>query len=566
MRIAFQKVQTLYLLLCTAFVGLFLYLSTACYYSDSEIWLLAMSKKTFSVASLQSIYYKWLFHVVVFITSFWTSNNLLVYEMARMTFALIALASVLLIAVTFSKVFQKKQLILPIVLVCLTSSLFFNQGFRVRADILALFFHACFLFIVFHHSFKKHTLLFTALNIVLLLTTPKALIFIALQVLIALHFCSRESKDERHLGKKILISVLVPLTVTLFALSCLAFFKPYHTLLIAIQSAGDFYLKSFEPGLGGAQFLSATDFMYVLRFLRLSTAHTLIFLAWLTLFFVSIFSKAKYNLHSFFNVYCTLLLSLILLYNQKLPFFLGPFLTPALAIQFCTLDKFTAQRCRLQWLSPLLLALACWLCWKQFNVNLQFNNNFQQKEFISQLQTYKKNNPAVSVYDIIGLLPQDNTYYLFTGPGEVARSREIESFIHANPPDIYLYTYKNIFFTDELRTFLQENYLEHSPGVWLKANHLHADRKFSQSTKIVHFNSKNYWLLPYDHTQSVYSRTANIDITADCLFLDSELKATQIATKWVAIPLEHLHFSLIKFPTPKFYLNPFILFRFDIAF
>ena len=566
MRIALQKVQTLYFLLCIAFAGLFIYLAQNCYFSDSEIWLLAMSKKAFSVGSVQSIYYKWLFHVVVFTTSFWTSNNLLVYEIARMTFALIALASVFLIAVTFSKIYQKKQLILPIVLVCLTSSVFFNQGFRIRADILALFFHALFLFVVFHNSFKKRILLFTALNIVLLLTTPKALIFIGLQGLIALYFYSRESKDEKALGKKILISILAPFTAVLFVLSCLAFLQPYHSLLLVIRSAGDFYLKSFEPGLGGTHFLSAMDFMYLIRFLRVSTMHTLLFCVWLILFFVSILAKSKHSLYSFFNIYCAFLLSLIFLYNQKLPFFLGPFLTPALAIQFCTLDKFLAGRPRFRWFLPLLLSIACWLCWKQWTVNLRFNSNFQQKEFISQLQTYKKNNPAVSVYDIIGLLPQDNTYYLFIGPGEVSRNREILSAIQSNPPDIYLYTFKNIFFNDQLQIFLRQNYIEHSPGVWLKAKHLYADQTFSQSTKIVQFNNKNYWLLPYDHTHLVFSQTAKKDITADCLFLDSGLKPTQIATQWVAIPFENLHFSLVKFAPPKFYLNPFLVFRFDTGF
>jgi hypothetical protein len=562
----FKKFKHYILLLCIAFGGLFLYLATACYFSDSEIWLLAMSKKVFSADAIQSIYYKWFFHVFVFTTSFWSRNNLLVYESARIAFALIALASIILTAASFSKIYQKKQLLLPIVLICLTSSVFFNQGFRFRADILALFFHACFLFIVFHNSLKKHTLLLTALNILLLLTTPKALIFIALQVLIGLYFFCKESQDEKNLGRKILISILAPLTVVLFALTCLAFFNPDHSLLFAIRSAGDFYLKSFESDLGSAQFLSAMDFMYLSRFLRVSTAHTLIFLAWLALFFVSIFSKPKNSLHSFFNVYCALLLSLILLYNQKLPFFLGPFLTPVIAIQFCTLDKFTTGRPRLYWLSPLLLALACWLCWKQFTINLQFNNNFQQKEFISHLQDYKRENPTVSIYDIIGLLPQDNTYYLFIGPGEVDRNRDILDAIQSDPPDIYLYTYKNVFFNETLQTFLQQKYFEYSPGVWLKAKHLHADQSFSQATKIVQFNNKNYWLLPYNQTRLVFSHTAKKDITADCLFLDSELKTTQIATQWIAIPFENMHFSLAKVAPPKFYQNPFLVFRFDTAF
>ena len=568
MRIALPKIQTFYLLLCLAFSGLFIHLATICYFSDSEIWLLALSKKALSVGAAQSVYYKWFFHMVVFITAFWSNNNLLIYEVSRIVFALIALTSVVLVAATFTKIYQKKNLFLPIILVCLTSSLFFNQGFRIRADILALLLHTCFLFLVFQ-DFKprrKYLLWFMLLNTALLLTTPKALIFIAMQFLIGCHFLSQQSSDKQSIGKTTLISLLIPLTFALFILSYLGFTQPEHTLLSAIQSAGDFYLKSFDPDLGGALFFKSMDFMYVLRFLRLSMVHTLLLVGWLVLFFVHIFSKQKDPIHSFFHLYGACLLSLVLLYNQKLPFFLGPFLTPLIAIQFCSLDHFCSSRPLLKWLSPLLIAAACWLCWKQFTVNQQFNGNILQKEFISQLQTYEKENPAVSVYDIIGLLPQDNTYYLFIGPGEVTRSREILAALQAKPPDIYLYTYKNILFTHDLQMFLKNNYLEYSPGVFLRAQHMRADEKTSHNTNIIQFKNKSYWLFPYNKPSFIFSQTTKKDILSECLLLDSELKPTQNATQWLAIPLEHVHFSIVTVPPPKISQNPFMLFRFDTAF
>lgn len=568
MRIALQKIQTFYLLLCLAFSGLFIHLATICYFSDSEIWLLALSKKALSVGAAQSVYYKWFFHIVVFITAFWSDNNLLIYEVSRIVFALIALTSIILVAASFSKIYQKKHLFLPLVLICLTSSLFFNQGFRIRADILALLLHACFLFLVFYNfnARRKYILLFTLLNAALLLTTPKAFIFIILQSMIGLYFCSQQSTEQKLLGKKILISVVAPFTIVLFALSCLGFIHPQHSLFSAIQSAGDFYLKSFNPDLGGALFFSAMDFMYVLRFLRLSLVHTFLFIAWLVLFFIDIFSKRKNSMHSFFHIYGACLLSLILLYNQKLPFFLGPFLTPVIAVLFCSLDNFIATRAFSKWISPLLIVVACWLCWKQYCINLQFNNNLLQKKFISQLQTYKKVNPAVTIYDIIGLLPQDNTYYLFIGPGEVTRSHEILSTIQKNPPDIYLYTYKNVFFNDDLRLFLNHHYLEYSPGVWLKAQHMRADQKHSHNAKIIQFNNKSYWLFSNNKPHIIYSQNAKKDILSDCLLLDSELKLTQSEAQWIAIPLEHIDFSVVTLPTPKFSQNPFHLFRFDTPF
>lgn len=568
MRIALQKIQTFYLLLCLIISGLFIHLATVCYYSDSEIWLIAISKKALSVGAVQSVYYKWFFHVVVFVTSFWSTNNLVVYDVARLVFSAIALAAVVLVAASFAKIYQKKYLFLPLVLICLTSSLFFNQGFRIRADILALLLHACFLYLVFQ-DFKprrKYLLLFLLLNTALLLTTPKALIFIAMHILIGCHFFFHQTSEKKFIGKTILISLLSPLTLVLFILVCLGFIQPEHSLFTALRSAGDFYLKSFDPDLGGALFFKSMDFMYVLRFLRISLVHTLLLVGWLVIFFANIFSKQKVAHHSFFHLYGAILLSLILLYNQKLPFFLGPLLTPLIAIQFCSLEHYLGSRPLLKWVCPILISAACWLCWKQFLVNRQFNSNFWQKEFISQLQTYKKANPSVSVYDIIGLLPQDNTYYLFIGPGEVTRSREILAALRAQPPDIYLYTYKNIFFNHDLEMFLKNNYLEYSPGVWLKAQHMRADEKTSHNTQIIQFNNRGYWMFPYIKTQFIFSQTTKKDILSDCLFLDSELKPTQNATHWLAVPLEQVHFSVVTVPLPKFSQNPFMVFRFDTAF
>ncbi len=568
MRIAVKNIQTFYLVLCLTGCALFVYLATVCYFSDSEIWLLALSKKAMSPGPDHSVYYKWFFHVVVFLTSFWARNNLLVYEIARSVFAGVALSSVFLVAATFSKILQKKHLFLPLVLVCLTSSLFFNQGFRIRADILALFLHALFLFVLFYKQAHGRGLAFLLIiiNLALLLTTAKAIIFINLHILVGIYFFIQKNQEHKNLGKKVLISVLAPGTFGLFILSLLAFVMPTHPFLTMLRSAGDFYMKSFEPGLGGAIFFQSYDFMHVVRFLHFSWVHTLLFLGWLTLFFMGIFAKKKESLHSFFHIYCSVLLIQILLYNQKLPFFLGPFLTPVIAWQYASVASFLSSRRLLNWVQPLLISLACWLCWKQFMVNYQFNNNVFQKEFISQLEDYKHTNPQVSIYDVIGLLPLDTTYYAFIGPGDVSQHEVILSYIRAEAPDVYIYTFKNILFGTELRTFLNENYFESAPGVWVKAQHVRTDQELPASTKIISLNQKNYWLVPNKKPHFVYSPILKKDILSECLLLDSRLALSQTDSVWVGVPLEYHRFTIVLLPLPNLKNNPFELFRFDTAF
>lgn len=568
MRIALNKIQTFYFLLAVSFAALFLFLATQCYFSDSEIWLLAISKTVFSANPVSAVYHKWIFHAIIAATSFWSNDNLAIYTTSRLVFALISLASLLLIAATFSKVYQKRTLFLPVFLVCLTSTLFFNQGFRIRADVLALFFHALFLYFLFYKKTSKRIdlLLFMLFNLALLLCTAKAIIFIALHILLGIYFYGQQEQNKKNLGFNLLLSVLAPLTICLFAVSCLSIVAPAHKFLQIFQSAGDFYIKSFHPELGGARFFSEIDFMYVLRFLRQSYVHTFICLSWLILFFVNIFRKNKDTLVSLLNLYGALLLSFVLVYNQKLPFFLGPFLTPLWAVQYCYLEQFLSTKKFTQWISPLLIGLACWISWNQYKVNTLFNTNIYQKDFIGQLQSYQRSYPKIKIYDVIGTLPLDNIYYEFIGPGEVTRRQEILRSLKQNPPEMFLQTYKNIYFGEDLNLFLMANYVEFSPGVWLRAKHYLLNKEHSSKTKIYRKGNDYYWLISHESPHMIFDQVGKTNIMNECLFLDPELKVSQNNTTWVAVPLKYTQFSMVLAPQPLLTHNPFIIFRFDTSF
>lgn len=562
-----EKIQIIYAFLTLVLCAAFSYLAIHCYYSDSEIWLLTLSQKVFAPQDFIAVYNKWFFHLITYLSAVGTNKSLLVYDLARIAYTLIALSSAVLIAHIFSQIYNNKRLFFPLIIITLSSSLFFNQGFRIRADILALFLHLLFLYVTCFTQNKKwqniYTLLF--LQTLLLLTTPKAVIFIFLHMSLGI-FLINQQAEQKKVGKSILASIAIPVCFGLLVLSILGFVVQRHPLLLSLHGAINFYIKSYDQGLGGAEFFSFFDFMYLFRFFKNSPVHTLFFFFWLIIFFKDIFKKKNENtLIYFFKIYTALLIIFVFLYNQKLPFFLAPFLAPVIANQFCIFYTFLEKK-RLTMLTPALLLMAVLISFRQLTVNLRFNNNDAQRAFITELDTYKKENPQITVYDIIGLLPKNTNYYLFIGPGDISQREQILSQIKFNLPDIYLFTFKNVFLGNEIGQLLKEFYFEYSPGVWLKSQNINLQKETHAMKDIFRNEKKNYWLTRTDKITKVYSRKDKKEITNLCLFLNSEKKVSQTEIKYVAIPFSYIDVTILQAPLTNFSMNPQALFMFDTAF
>ncbi|MBY0386118.1 hypothetical protein K2X05_13245, partial [bacterium] len=451
--------------------------------------------------------------------------------------------------------------------ITLSSSLFFNQAFRIRADILALFLHLLFLYVTCLAKNKKWQNIFILILIqtLLLLTTPKSIIFILLHGALGL-FLMLQQKEQRKLGRNILASIVVPICLGLLALSIVGILAPQHPLLWSVHGAVNFYLKSYDQGLGGARFFSFFDLMYLFRFFKKSPVHSLLFFFWLIVFFRDLFKKTAIDSFIyFFKIYTALLIICVFLYNQKLPFFLAPFLAPVLAYQFCVFYSFLEKK-RWTVLTPLLLFVAVFVSFRQLSVNLQFNNNYAQKKFIAELESYKKENPQTTVYDIIGLLPKNTSHYIFIGPGDISQREIILNQIKANLPDVYLFTFKNIFLGNEINKILKEFYFEYSPGVWLKSENINLNKTTNSLQDIFQLNQKNHWLTPVDKKTQIFSSKDKKEITDQCLFLNSQKKVSQTEIQWMAIPFSFLEVSIIQAPLTNFSLNPQNLFMFDTAF
>ncbi len=567
----FFNETALYRTLSAFFTVLFLYLACFCYFSDSEIWLMTLSEQIFSHDPPHAVYFKSFFHFINKLAILPAQTNVQVYYLSRLGFSVIGLSAAWLQAVIVSHVFAHKQLRAPTFLFLLTASLFFNQAFRIRADILSLSIYSVILLFILQWSQVnlRRLFLLSSLQILLLLTTPKALIWTALLLILAALLRIRSTNKDDHARSTLLfVSILAPLQILLTVFIALIFFKSDSILLRALHSAADFYFKSFHRDLGGADYLQKMDFYYVYRFFLQNWFHSFVFIFWFTQFiYRSLYSSIKNTWVEHLNVLTASLIIFVFLYNQKLPFFLGTFLAPVWAVQFASFYLFAKITARARWVPAAILVGSCVLCFFQYQRNLHANNNREQLQFVQQLEDYKIQNPAVSIYDIIGLLPRDTTYFYFIGPGDVTHREELLREIQLRPPDVYLYTFKNTYYEPLLTPYLEKNYIEYFPGVWWRAQIFHMNQTSLTPFDILSFRGKNYWLLASTKKPVVNSNTFE-NISSSCLYLDKSKSLTkENDVHWIAVPWELQHFAFVHSELPKeAWKNPFSLFRFDTAF
>jgi len=178
----------------------FLHLAQACYFADSEIWLLTLSQHIFSAQHISAIAYKSGFHVLTYIFSHHAPSEVDVYYYARWGWSLTGVLAALGLAYFYALSIKKPKYILPLFISIMTFSAFFNQGFRIRGDILALFVFTCtllfFTYLDRQPIHKIHYLILLSLNTLMLTATPKSIYFFIPQFLFALQIYKSQKRTK----------------------------------------------------------------------------------------------------------------------------------------------------------------------------------------------------------------------------------------------------------------------------------------------------------------------------------------------------------------------------------
>jgi hypothetical protein len=572
----FKNTTILYAAIAFSLMAIFILFSTECYYGDSEIWLLTLSQNVLHTGQLVTIYYKWLFHFLIYLFSHGAPNELEVYTWARLGCSLVGLAAAGITTAVFTQVFESRKLFFPLFIFILTSSLYFNQAFRIRADIFSYLFHILsvwFLLSMRHRRIRwYHHLILIILNGALFLSGPKMVYFFIAQFLLAtLLVAKTDSTHKKEFFWFIWLGHFFCVALITFAgaVTFLSHHLPNTTL--ALSLAVDFFIAKYGVQAKGPSFFSFYSFQYLARFLASSWLHVSIFVTALIGFAMTQLRKKKstpLSLRSVFLFYSFLLLVFAIIHNDKLPFFLASMLTPVLAWSFLYCHEMAKNKCP-QFLSSTLLVIITICTFQAFTFFVQsnsLNTNFYQRSVIAQLDTYVKKYNHPKIYDVIGLLPRKNDMFVFVGPSEESEKQHLIDSIKAQDPDIIIYTFKATDLEPQLSSYLSTMRIPVEKDVWTKGRKisLQATPELFQTTK--RFADGLYWVLPAPSEKYIYDLQRGKMINAWILRLDKYYVPTQKSPAFIGIPMDFIFLGLSNFGPPEFIAPPSKVFRFDTGF
>ncbi|MEO0335210.1 MAG: hypothetical protein AAF202_02380 [Pseudomonadota bacterium] len=402
----------------------FLLLAVLCFWADSEAWPVKVASleghhRSFYDYAIKPLY---LFVLSPFVD---LASLLGVYHMdlARLAFALNGLLIAYLGQRLVRKLTKSEVLSFAYVVVLLTSSLFLERGFRVRSDHLGTLIILFCLSVVFSPRFRDNTKLFVILGLGLFafLATPKSLlVFLCflpfLWRALALNLKTREGFDW-----------------FLTAWGCLFVL----VAVLGLFGGGSFqHLWSYAVGLlkanpGDLHPLSVERLQYVFQFFMRNPLVSVLIAIKVISICVPRWHEGRSAIHRGLDFSLLLIFFVVLIYPNRLPFFLASLLPLVLLILF-SLDPDERAASLLRDPTSVLkrallfgmgvhIAFGLWTSQKIYRTN----SNLAQRRFVALYSPYLTSAKDAKVYDPSGLIPNKNVYHYYLGPGQVIENRNI---------------------------------------------------------------------------------------------------------------------------------------------
>lgn len=504
---------------------LFFVLSQLTYYADSEIWGITLAKNTFDFSSLnRSISFKYPFYVLLWFLYKIPGNDLNHFQYARLLFFFVGSGVCVLTYYLAKRVYHRRWIGLLAVFLMLTTTVYLNRAFRVRSDILSLFFvlilvhlNLNYLETDFKQTWKRYTAKFFLMYVLILGTTPKAIFILLWTIVFSFLLRKKVPLEKRR-------EYLLPLKYGVFypILAGLAFFLG-STLLSWIGFSNRLYAAYYSAWRFYYDALVTWDMtnpaslklVFYYKFIRENIVFYIITFIPILSSLGDLVSKKTISYSRAFQISTLVLLVSVLSYNDLLPFFIAtwiPFMAVIVAgyIYEFPLVISKAIRCGVGFVARFRLALLLVAIFYFGSIgahffwsNVKMNTNLNQRTIIRGYSKYLEQFPEATFYDVIGILPRRNKIYKFVGPGQDFENRKVVKELRKIEPDFILYIAKLSLMEPLISRFLAEEYADLNYGIYARGVSYFATdaelRNFDKiASKAVRFEGRDYWVIDSD--------------------------------------------------------------------
>lgn len=508
-----RHVRGLLLGAATLLVLCFVTLSYYCYWADSEIWGITLARRLGSFeAENVSLFIKLSFYGLLHLLYFIPGSNVDLFNHARLVFCVIGLANVYLTWRLAWALLRDRQIAFLAVILLVGSSVYMNQGFRVRSDIFSLFWHLVIMnwIVAFSRGPRREHWLPAAafllfLNLCMLTTTPKAVYFLAAQTAFAFAWSRSLAPERRRLFLRVALpSFFLPVLAAGAFLLVSSFFSTRggsNRIFVGYWAAWVYVRDAFlawDPSN-----IDSEKFFFVRRLAERNLELVALIATATVAGAIECVLKRGAGVRAALGAYAFVLLAAAATYNDYLPFFLASIL-PVLCIGAASyietygrllvkISRGNARRYATVRVVA-LLGLAAYSLGKGvffFQENIFLNSNLKQRAAIDTMEKYLRQFPGAQFYDVIGTMPRTNRIFKFAGPGQEAANQRAMAHIARIKPDLIMYVRKASLLEPGMTDLLNADYVDLGYGIHGRAVGFELER--ATKTKI---HGSEYFRVP----------------------------------------------------------------------
>lgn len=453
----------------------FIPLSLQNFVSHSEFWSITSAQLLgqFNPESIV-VYYRPVFYALLKTIYFFPLDNITHVQAARFIFGILASINIFLISHLVLQWTKSRKVALLYLIFLFTFHTFSYNFFRVRSDMLALFFVLLSL-IYSNQQFIRKERLFqwpvVALLLLAFLSTPKSIFLIFSFSFYCIYLEAKSSSLKKRTGL-----IFAYFIIPLFFISLISII--FHIVGFSESNPFIFALIYFVNNIPTV--LTNSGWINIAASFNINFLHFL-FIA-LGYFFISKdqgnrFSKAPWILSISVTFF-------FLLYSEKWDYFFASLL-PLMALPTILIFQELLKKiyyCFI--LIPLFITpfyMTHFTGWS-FSNERQFTKIRELEKLVTQI-------PNSTYFDSTGILPRHSTLLSFFGPGDEASfPMTIRSVKERNPTFVF-YTQKVSLGGEPMLLFLHRNYTEVQEDIWVtneRADQINMDGILSTPTSLDH--------------------------------------------------------------------------------